>query len=81
MYASLYAANNGCFDAVPLDKVKLAEEAIHRELKAKHAKLTEDLNSGDKPTEAQNASVLKVAKAVTASYKVETKKADKADKE
>jgi F-type H+-transporting ATPase subunit alpha len=78
MYTSLYAANNGCFDEVPLEKVKLAEEAIYRELKAKHAKLTEELNSGDKPTEAQNATVLKVAKAITASYKVETKKAAKA---
>ena len=59
MYTSLYAANNGCFDEVPLDKVKLAEEAIHRELKAKHAKLTDELNTGDKPTEAQSAAVLK----------------------
>jgi F-type H+-transporting ATPase subunit alpha len=81
MYASLYAANNGCFDQVPLNKVKLAEEAIHRELKAKHAKLIEELNSGDKPTDAQNASVLKVAKAVTGSYKAETKKVNQADKE
>ena len=77
MYVSLYAANNGCFDEVPLDKVKLAEDAIHRELKAKHAKLTGELNTGDKPTEAQNATVLKVAKAVSASYKSEPKKASK----
>ncbi|HUD06731.1 MAG TPA: F0F1 ATP synthase subunit alpha [Candidatus Saccharimonadales bacterium] len=79
MYSSLYAANNGCFDAVPLDKVKLAESALHRELKAKHAKLVSDLNSGDKPTDAQNASLLEVAKAVCASYKSETKKVDKAE--
>lgn len=77
MYVSLYAANNGCFDQVPLEKVKLAEEAIHRELKAKHAKLVSALNSGDKPTDAQNAEVLKIAKSVVASYKTDTKKANK----
>lgn len=77
MYTSLLAANNGCFDHVPLEKVKAAESALHRELKNKHAKLIEELNTGDKPTDAQNATVLKVAKAVTESYKSETKKADK----
>jgi F-type H+-transporting ATPase subunit alpha len=77
MYSSLYAANNGCFDSIPLDKVKPAEAALHRELSSKHAKLTEELNSGDKPTEAQAATVLKVAKAVCESYKIETKKAAK----
>jgi F-type H+-transporting ATPase subunit alpha len=77
MYSSLLAANNGCFDQVPLEKVKTAESALHRELKAKHTKLTEELNTGDKPTDAQNAAILKVANAVCESYKVEPKKAAK----
>jgi F-type H+-transporting ATPase subunit alpha len=77
MYVSLYAASNGCFDKVPLEKVKLAEEAIHRELKTKHAKLVDELNTGEKPTEAQNNAVLKVAKTVSESYATVTKKADK----
>jgi len=77
MYVSLYAAGNGCFDKVPLEKVKMAEEAIHRELKAKHAKLVTELNTGEKPTDAQNNTVLKVARAVDASYATVTKKADK----
>ncbi len=76
MYASLYAAGQGAFDEVPLEKVKPAEQALHRELKTKHAKLTEALNSGDKPTDAQNDELMKVAKAVAESYK-EAKKADK----
>jgi len=75
MYASLYAASNGAFDDVPVDKVKMAEGALHRELKSKHAKLTEAINTGDKPTDAQNETVLKVAKQVAATYK-ETKKAN-----
>jgi F-type H+-transporting ATPase subunit alpha len=69
MYVSLYAATEGAFDDVPLDKVKLAEEALHRELKSKHAKLVEAINTGDKPTDAQNAEILKVAKAIAESYK------------
>lgn len=77
MYVTLFAANSGCFDSVPLEKVRTAADAILRELRSKHAKLTEELNTGDKPTEAQNATVLKVAKSVCSSYKIETKKADK----
>jgi F-type H+/Na+-transporting ATPase subunit alpha len=78
MYAALYAATNGAFDAVPLEKVKAAEEALFRELKSKHAKLIEVINTGDKPTDDQNDTVLNVAKAVAESYKaVETSKGAK----
>jgi len=75
MYASLLAATEGAFDIVPVEKIKPAEEALHRELKNKHAKLTEALNTGDKPKDDQKATVLKVAKAIAESYKVATKKA------
>lgn len=81
MYASLYAATQGAFDQVPIDKVKPAEQALHRELKNKHAKLVKELNTGDKPAEAQNNTVLKVAKSVASGYKETPKKAKKADKE
>ena len=77
MYASLFAANEGCFDKMPLDKVKLAESALHRELQSKHAKLIEALNTGDKPTDAQNETILKVAKSVSDSYNTPVKKAQK----
>jgi F-type H+-transporting ATPase subunit alpha len=76
MYSSLYAASNGVFDTIPVDKVKPAEEALHRELKSKHAKLIEALNTGDKPTDSQNEEVLKVARTIAKTYEV-TKKADK----
>ena len=68
MYASLLAATSGAFDKVPLEKIKAAEEAMHRELKAKHAKLTDTINTGDKVSDADNEAVLKVAKSVAASY-------------
>lgn len=76
MYSTLYAANQGCFDAVPIDKVKAAESALHRELKSKHAKLVDALNTGDKPSDDQNQALLKVAKAVSESYKVAKKAKD-----
>ncbi|HEX7633061.1 MAG TPA: F0F1 ATP synthase subunit alpha [Candidatus Saccharimonadales bacterium] len=69
MYASLYAAGQGAFDAIPVEKVKPAEEALHRELKSKHAKLVEALNTGSKPTDEQNAQLLKVAISITETYK------------
>jgi F-type H+-transporting ATPase subunit alpha len=76
MYASLYAAGQGAFDKVPVEKIKPAQETMLRELKAKHAKLTEALNTGAKPTDAQNDELLKVAKAVADTYK-EVKKTEK----
>jgi F-type H+-transporting ATPase subunit alpha len=75
MYSSLFATTQGVFDHVPLEKIKPAEEALHRELKSKHAKLTEALNTGDKPTDQQNEAVLKVAKSIADSYNETPKKA------
>jgi F-type H+-transporting ATPase subunit alpha len=76
MYSSLYAAGQGAFDHVPVEKIKVAEAALHRELKSKQAKLIEALNTGNKPTDAQNETVLKIAKSVAATYKSADKKAD-----
>ena len=70
MYSVLFAANNGGFDTVPLEKIDAAREALLRELKSKHAKLIEKLNTGDKPTDEQNAEVLKVAKTIAKTYEV-----------
>ena len=74
MYCSLLAATRGCFDKVPLEKVKAAEEALLNELKTKHAKLTEALNTGDKPTDEQNEQVVKVAKDIAKTYEIKDAK-------
>ena len=78
MYSVLFAANNGAFDVVPVEKIDAARESLLRELKSKHAKLTEALNTGDKPTDEQNEQVMKVAKQVAETYKVAPKKEAKA---
>lgn len=70
MYSILYAATNGAFDAVPLEKIDAAREALLRELSGKHAKLVEVLNTGAKPEDAQNEQVLKVAKQIATTYHV-----------
>jgi F-type H+-transporting ATPase subunit alpha len=76
MYAVLYSANEGAFDIVPLDKIEAAREAILRELKTKHAKLVETINTGDKVSDKDNEAVLKVANAIAKTYEVkEAKKA------
>lgn len=77
MYAVLYSANNGAFDEVPVEKIKVAQESLLRELKSKQAKLTDAINTGDKPTDAQNETLLKVAKQIANSYKEAPKKAAK----
>lgn len=68
MYAILLAATSGAFDKTPLDKVEAAKTALLRELKTKHAKLVDILNTGDKPSDDQNAEVIKIANTITSSY-------------
>jgi F-type H+-transporting ATPase subunit alpha len=70
MYAVLYAANEGAFDTVPLEKIEVAREALLRELKSKHAKLTDTLNAGDKVADSDNEAVLKVASDIAKQYEV-----------
>lgn len=74
MYSVLYAATNGAFDVVPLEKIEAAREALLRELKSKHAKLVDALNTGDKPSDDQNDQVLKVAKDIAKQYEVKEAK-------
>ncbi|HEX8182216.1 MAG TPA: F0F1 ATP synthase subunit alpha [Candidatus Saccharimonadales bacterium] len=68
MYSSLLAATEGCFDKVPLEKLKTAEESLHRELKSKHAKVIDVVNSGDKVSDENQAIIVKVAKSVADAY-------------
>jgi F-type H+-transporting ATPase subunit alpha len=68
MYATLLAATNGVFDHVSIEKIKVAEVVFLRELEDKHQKLTTELNTGNKPTDEQRETVLKVAKSVMTGY-------------
>ncbi len=79
MYCSLLAVTGGCFDNVPLEKIKPAEAALLAELKSKHAKLVDAINKGDKPTDEQNQQVLKTAKAIASSYEATVKPESKTE--
>lgn len=79
MYATLLAATSGSLDKVPLEKIKLAQTALLRDLSQRHAKLIEAINSGDKPTDDQNKTILEVAKQIALSYDDQPKAKD--DKE
>jgi F-type H+-transporting ATPase subunit alpha len=73
MYALLYAANEGVFDLIPVNKVAHACENLLDELIQKHAKITERVNSGDKVGQADNEVILKVAKMIADSYSEKAK--------
>lgn len=74
MYALLYAANEGAFDHVPLEKIKATQDALLRELASKHKGVTTALNTGDKPSEKDNETVLKVAKDIAKQYEIKEDK-------
>jgi F-type H+-transporting ATPase subunit alpha len=76
MYAAILVTTTGLLDKVPLEKIKPAEAELLRELRAKHSKMIEQINSGALPEERQKEAILSVGKAIAASYEpvAETKK-------
>lgn len=77
MYATLLAATSGCFDKVPLDKIKTAEANLLRELKHEHAKDVEAINTGGEPDEKTQKKIIDIANKIALSYKPEDVKAEK----
>lgn len=69
MYATLLAATSGAFDQVPLDKIKLAEANLLRELKHDQPKMVEKINSGDEPDEKTKQKIVAMANKIAESYK------------
>ncbi len=80
MYATLLAATNGAFDKVPLEKVKLAEANLLRELKHDHDKVVEKINSGDEPDDKTKQMIIDLANKIAGSYKTEETKPAGSDK-
>jgi F-type H+-transporting ATPase subunit alpha len=77
--AVLMAANEGCFDTVPVEKVKLAQEALLNRLHKDNRKLMDKLNDGDKPNDEMAKTIVKVANEVAKTYKTEEKPTDTPD--
>ncbi|MCA9333124.1 F0F1 ATP synthase subunit alpha, partial [Candidatus Saccharibacteria bacterium] len=68
MYAMLLAATEGCFDKVPIDKIKTAEANLLRELKHEQPKLVEKINSGDEPEDKDKDRIVSIANKIAESY-------------
>ncbi len=80
MYASLLAATEGCFDSVPIDKIKAAQESLLRELKQKHEKLMNTINTGDEPEDKDRQAIIKVANTIAQTYSRGKDKKEAAEK-
>lgn len=68
MTASLVAATEGCFDKVPLEKIKLAESNLLRELKHDHAKAMDVVAGGAEPDEKTKKTIVDLANKIAKSY-------------
>ena len=68
VYVLLSAANDGAFDAVPLELITTMKATLLREAKSRHPTLIATVNAGDVPTKEQVSSLLTTAKHVAASY-------------
>ena len=77
MYAMLLAATEGCFDKVPVDKIKNAEANLLRELKHDFPKIVEKVNTGDEPDDKMKKTITDLATKIAASYHHEEEKQGK----
>jgi F-type H+-transporting ATPase subunit alpha len=68
MYAVLLAATNGCFDTIPVSKLKLAESNLLRDLKSKQPKLIEQINTGEEPSDKDKEKILDLANQIAKAY-------------
>jgi F-type H+-transporting ATPase subunit alpha len=75
---SIMAGTEGAFDGVPADKVKVAQEALLALVEQKHKKILEELDKGDKPSDATKKKIVELATSIAKQYKSE-KKSSKAE--
>ena len=68
MYVSLFCVTNGSFDKVPVSSIKLAQSALLRNIAQHHDKLIKLLDSGDKPSDEVNKTILEVGATVAKEY-------------
>lgn len=71
MYAVLLAATEGCFDHVPLDKVKSAQASLLGDLHKEHRETMNTINKGDTPDEKTQKLIVDSAQRIAETYKEE----------
>ena len=65
---SLIATNEGCFDNIPVDNIKKAQNALLSQLATSAKKLMDELNKGDKPTDEMTKIVKDSANEIAKEY-------------
>ena len=66
---TLLAANNGVFDGVAIESVKDAQAQLLSVIEADHKAIVKDLNTGAKPDEKAEKTILKAAEKVAKGFK------------
>ena len=67
--ATIIAGTEGAFDNVPVEKIKAAQESLLTSLNAKHKKIVDLLQKGEKPDDATKKKIAEAATAIAAQYK------------
>lgn len=75
--ALLLAGTEGAFDTVPVDNIKTARQELLDQLYALDRKAMEELDKGDKPSDATKANILKIATAIAKDFARSTVEAEK----
>ncbi len=74
--ASVMATSEGAFDDVPTDKIKVAQADLITLLLDKYAKVMEELEKGDKPTDKTRETIIEAAEKVAKTFAHKVKKAE-----
>ncbi len=77
--AILLAANEGCFDAVPLADIKKAQEALLNQLGKEQKHSMEKLNQGDAPSDDIKKAIVDTATHIAKTYQVNNNESKGAD--
>ncbi len=67
--ATVIAATGGSFDGLAIESVKPAQKALLATLEQKNKKLVEELNKGEKPSDATKKKIMDLAKQIAKQYK------------
>lgn len=79
--AILLAANEGCFDSVPLKNIKQAQQNLLNQLNNENKKEMDALNKGDAPDDKIKKIITDMAKSISTQYKEAPSKEVKATEE
>ena len=69
MYSALLAATEGIFDKIPVDKIKVAEDSLLRDIKKNHPDVIKALEDGKEPEEPIIKKIKAAAEKVASGYK------------